>query len=131
MKFITPPLVAFIVAQTIKLALIFTKRGGLNLERVFFSVGMPSSHAALFTALTITIGKYSGFDSGLFALAAIFSLAYLSDVMLVHKLAATKLQILEETIGHSPAEIFVGALIGFAVAQPSYIIARSKFARRK
>lgn len=122
MKFILPPLIAFLVAQIIKLTLIFIKQGGLSLERAFFSVGMPSSHAALFAALTLTIGRYSGFDSGIFALAAVFSLVYLSDIMLIYKLVSTKLNSLKGLIDHSPSEVIVGILIGIAVTQISQFL---------
>ncbi len=96
--------------------------------------GMPSSHAALVTSLFAMIGYFEGWDSASAAIALILAIIVLRDAggfrlvlgrhakelnQLIHGLAATnsyKYPHLDERLGHTPLELFFGALTGVAVS---------------
>ncbi len=96
----------------------------------FSSGGMPSSHSALVTSITLAIGLLYGFDSPLFALAFAITMIVVYDAAGVRREAgrhAEKLNILvnelfsgqplsdkqlKEVIGHTPAQVLVGVFLG-------------------
>jgi acid phosphatase family membrane protein YuiD len=98
---------------------------------LFASGGMPSSHSALVTALAITVGMTTGFDSPLFAVSAFLAAIVMSDAAGVRQAAgkqAQKINLiveellaghplneehLRELLGHTPVQVAVGSLIGF------------------
>lgn len=104
--------------------------------------GMPSSHAAFVTALSAIVGLTQNFTSPLFAVCFIFSLLIIRDAIglrrylgqhgeiiniLVKDLKEDKMldeayPKLLEKIGHTPAQILVGSLIGISVSLVSYLI---------
>ncbi len=102
--------------------------------------GMPSSHSALMTAVTTSIGLNAGWDSPIFALALAITGIVVYDATgvrrqagfhaerinqiareLLHlkRLEESQISYLREIIGHTPGEavagVFLGALIAFAV----------------
>ena len=94
---------------------------------------MPSSHSAVVTSTATMIGKSQGFDSPIFALAAVFACVVMYDAAGVRRAAGkqakllnklietpglTNLQVQErlvEVLGHTPTQVFVGAIIGVIV----------------
>ena len=64
-------LLAWFLAQLIKVMLDLVLLGRLDVRRFFSSGGMPSSHSALVVACTAAIGKLTGVQGPLFALAVI------------------------------------------------------------
>lgn len=96
--------------------------------------GMPSSHAAGATALATTCGLEFGFDSVEFALAAVFALVTMFDAQGVRRCTGQQAVVLnrimddiywkgkieadrlKEFIGHTPIQVFVGAILGFTLA---------------
>ncbi len=95
---------------------------------------MPSSHAAGATALATTCGLEFGFDSVEFALAAVFALVTMFDAQGVRRCTGQQAVVLnrimddiywkgkieadrlKEFIGHTPIQVFVGAILGFTLA---------------
>ncbi len=95
--------------------------------------GMPSSHSAVVAGLATLIGKQEGVGTPLFALAFIFALVVMYDACGVRRAAGkqaallnklietpglTGVQVSErlvEVLGHTPVQVFVGALIGVTV----------------
>ena len=91
---------------------------------------MPSSHSAVVTSLATLIGKYEGINTPIFALSVIFAFVVMYDAtgirraagkqaVLLNKLIETPgltgMQVSErlvEVLGHTPVQVFVGALIG-------------------
>ena len=91
---------------------------------------MPSSHSAVVTSITTLIGKYQGVGSPIFALSLIVALVVMYDACGVRRAAGkqarllnkiietpglTRVQVtekLQEVLGHTPIQVFVGALIG-------------------
>ena len=121
-------------AQLLKVVygLIRTKR--LRLERFFDTGGMPSSHTALVTTLTIGVARDSGISSSIFSIVLIFSMyivfeaaglrqevgkqarvlnELIDDLLVTHHLNTSRLK---ELVGHTWGEVSVGFLIGLLVA---------------
>ena len=132
-------IIAWASAQLLKtIFTLFTERK-FKIERLFGDGGMPSGHSATVTAMSLLIGYVYGFDSGLFALAAIFAVVTMHDAMGVRReagkhavsikeLAAAvnemakdqdvevKIEKLKILVGHTPLQVCAGALLGFIIA---------------
>lgn len=123
-------LISWAIAQGTKiiLTLVFEKR--LDLTRVVGTGGMPSSHSALVMALAFSVGKQVGFDAPLFAAALVFAFVVMYDAAGIRRAAGKQAEIinhliahhqvpdmeqLKELLGHTPLEVFVGALLGISV----------------
>lgn len=134
-------LFSWFVAQILKVLIdIFKKREySLHtfLERALFGTGgMPSSHSAMVTALTTSIGFEKGVDSPLFALSFFFSAIVLRDATGVRRAAGIQAKILnqlirdsklnikevKEVMGHTNLEVVVGVFIGFFIAIAIYLL---------
>ena len=94
---------------------------------------MPSSHSAFVTSLATGVGLTEGFDSTLFALAAVFALIVMYDAAGVRRAAGKQARVLNaiiedlnrrelhperlrELLGHTPVEVLAGALLGILIA---------------
>lgn len=129
-KCIYVPLLLWLCIQTFKVICDLIKTKQFNFKRIMGAGGMPSSHSAVVTSLATLIGRSSGFNSEIFALATIFAVVVMYDAAGVRRAAGkqarllnkivntpglTNVQVKEkltEVLGHSPKEVFVGAVIG-------------------
>lgn len=129
--------VAWFAAQILK---VFT---GIFRERHFSIIslltgtgGMPSSHSACVTALAVASGLYYGLGSSWFAVTTILALVVMRDASGVRREAGKQAKVinqlirelfttedekrfqtdLKELLGHTPLQVFVGALLGGLVA---------------
>lgn len=105
--------------------------------------GMPSSHTALVTTLTLTLGLMHGFSSIEFAMSFVFSAVIIHDSMgiryeagkhasVLNKIAEDIRYIMDredhyderfkELLGHKPIEVFFGFLLGNAIALAGYFM---------
>ena len=102
-------------------------------KRILGAGGMPSSHSAIVCAITMIVGRDYGFDSSVFAVSFVFSLVVMYDAAGVRRAAGKQAKMLNrlietpglkmnevherlaEVLGHTPIQVFVGALIGIAV----------------
>ncbi len=129
-KYIAIPILLWLAIQSFKVAwdLITTKK--FNFKRILGAGGMPSSHSAVVTSLATLIGRSEGFNSPIFALALIFACIVMYDAAGVRRAAGKQAQLLNkiintpglsglqvqeklvEVLGHTPTQVFVGALIG-------------------
>jgi acid phosphatase family membrane protein YuiD len=127
-------LVAGLTAQMLKVVIELARTRRLNLLRFFDNGGMPSSHTALVTALTIGVGRDAGVGSPLFAVTLLFSLYFVFEAaglrMEVGNQARTLNELvdelrhthhldrerLKELVGHTWGEVFGGFLYGALVA---------------
>ncbi|HET6348153.1 MAG TPA: divergent PAP2 family protein [Candidatus Krumholzibacteria bacterium] len=127
-------LVAGLSAQLIKVILHLIRTRQLNLLRFFDNGGMPSSHTALVTTLTIGVGRDAGMGSPLFAVTLLFSLYFIFEAAGLRQEVGNQARVLnelvdemrqthhldrdrlKELVGHTWAEVFVGFLYGVAVA---------------
>ena len=90
---------------------------------------MPSSHSAVVIALSTMIGKTYGVNSAIFGLSLVFSFVVMYDAAGVRRAAGKQAKLLnkivqtpglsnmevseklQEVLGHTPRQVFVGALI--------------------
>lgn len=95
---------------------------------------MPSSHAALVTAMALAVALRDGFGSDLFVVSFFLAMIVIRDAMGVRrssglqakalnvlgKLSAEKMKIeylpVKEVYGHTPLEVAVGSLLGIFIA---------------
>jgi acid phosphatase family membrane protein YuiD len=108
----------------------YVASGRWNLRRFVGTGGMPSSHAAAVSALSTAVGLKSGFGSTLFGVTLYFSLIVMYDAAGLRQAAGRQAAILNrlidehfenperdahrlmELLGHTPFEVFVGAILG-------------------
>ena len=129
-QYILVPILLWFGIQLFKLVydLFTTKK--FNFKRILGAGGMPSSHSAVVTSLATLIGKNEGVSSPIFALSLIFAFVVMYDACGVRRAAGkqakllneivntpglTNVQVqekLQEALGHTPTQVFVGALIG-------------------
>jgi acid phosphatase family membrane protein YuiD len=127
-------LVACVIAQSVKIMLGVARLRRFDFRWLFGTGGMPSTHAAGVTALSVAIGLQTGFDSPLFAVAVAFTVITLFDAQGVRRWSGRQAQVLnklledmyfkrriqeqrvKELLGHTPIEVFAGMGIGIATA---------------
>jgi acid phosphatase family membrane protein YuiD len=130
-KAITLPILSWFLAQFIKFILCLIKYKKLDFRKFVASGGMPSSHSAISVCLATVIGIQYGFDSGLFAISAILSFIVMADAAGVRRAAGKQAEVLNKIIyhskeirvdqelkvllGHTPIQVFAGALLGILV----------------
>jgi acid phosphatase family membrane protein YuiD len=129
-------LVAWAIAQSGKLPIEYARTRNWNWSLLLRAGGMPSSHSASVTAIAHGIGLTQGFDSPLFALAAVFAIVVIYDATGIRRQAGRHAEIinaivrdmmeghplrrqrhLRVVLGHSPLEALVGMLVGLISAQ--------------
>ena len=127
-------LLAWFLAQLIKVILDLALLGKMEWQRFFSSGGMPSSHSALVVAATTAIGMTDGFGGTVFALAVILSAVVMYDACNVRRSAGDTARLvnkllehmekltaedlagnLREVMGHTPLQVLMGALLGMGV----------------
>ena len=96
-------------------------------RRFISAGGMPSAHSAFVSALSVSVGLSKGFDSDLFAVAAVFSTIIIYDSIRLRGAVQIHSRILERLsrllpeedrlpvprhVGHTLLEIAVGTLVG-------------------
>lgn len=127
-------LVACLIAQSLKILLGVIRLRRFDFRWLLGTGGMPSTHAAGVTAMSIAIGHQSGFDSPLFAVSVAFTVITLFDAQGVRRLTGRQAQILnkilqdiyfqrrigeqrlKELLGHTPIEVFAGMGVGVVTA---------------
>lgn len=125
---------AWLIAQLLKMIINFAIHRTFDLGFLISSGGFPSSHSATVSALALGIGKYYGWDSPIFAVAAVFAMIVMYDAAGVRRAAGKQAEVinqiveglyhqmshlsqerLKELIGHTPFEVFAGAIVGIVV----------------
>jgi hypothetical protein len=136
------PLVAAVmswfIAQLIKVLTAIIKNGKLDVSRFLGAGGMPSSHSSAVCALATGLAVQEGFNSPVFALSFVLAFIVMYDASGVRRAAGIhareinkikdaisdiimkrnveeKKQYLKEFLGHSPLEVFLGALFGIVM----------------
>ena len=128
--YILAVIAGWVIAQGAKYVLKVIQTGDVGqLRQLYLSGNMPSAHATSVAALLTVIGMSDGIDSGLFALAALFAAIVMYDAVMVRRSSGEQgkaIQLLikesKSTIkipraakGHTPIEVFVGALLGVII----------------
>ena len=131
-------IVAWFIAQVLKVIITLLQEKKIDFTRFVGSGGMPSSHASFSMALTTVIGKMHHWDSPLFAISLAFALVVMYDAAGVRRATGIQASLLnkiihdihenkkiteerlKELIGHTPIEVFMGALLGILIANILY-----------
>ena len=132
-KFLIIPIIAWATVQLFKFITDTIKNKKINFKRLVETGGMPSSHSATVTSLMTSIGIAEGFNSTIFAVSFVFSVIVMYDAAGVRRAAGKQATILnqlinskqvyvdtneklKELLGHTPFQVFVGAIYGIALA---------------
>ena len=128
--------IAAVVAQGSKiLIMMFKYKEGFHPVDLVITGGMPSQHSALVIALALIIYLNEGFST-LFFVSAVLAGVVIRDALGVRRTAGQEGKILNEIIkrtklklprlhyslGHTPAQVTVGFIIGLAAALISFYI---------
>jgi len=127
-------LFACVISQSIKIAIGVVRLRRFDFRWLLGTGGMPSTHAAGVTALSIMIGYEEGFASPLFAVAVAFTVITLFDAQGVRRWSGRQAQVLnkiiedmyfkrriqeqrlKELLGHTPVQVLAGMGVGLATA---------------
>lgn len=131
--------IAWTIAQLIKLPLNYLVRREWDWTLLLSTGGMPSSHSALVTAVSIGVGLQEGFRSPLFAIASVIAMIVIYDATGVRRHAGDHARVinlmvdelltghplaereLKEVLGHTPREVIGGIGLGILV---TYLVMR-------
>lgn len=127
-------LLAWFLAQLIKVILELVLLRRFDVKRFVSSGGMPSSHSALVVAAATAIGRLYGFDGPAFALAAVLSAVVMYDACNVRRSAGDTARLVNQLLehvekltaedfaddlkiimGHTPFQVLMGALLGVGI----------------
>lgn len=134
---------AFAIAQLIKFFTTRYKEKRWDAKRLIGSGGMPSSHSATVTALSVAIGFHDGFDGSIFATAMILACIVMYDAFGVRLHAGKQAEVLNqivyelpaehpladsrplrELLGHTPPQVIAGAILGLVTASMGHLISK-------
>jgi acid phosphatase family membrane protein YuiD len=130
--------ISWLLAQVLKLILNAVTTRRLDFSRLVDTGGMPSSHTALVTGLSTSVGLIDGWHSTQFAIVACISAVIVYDATNLRRSAGwhaewlneivpqllqgkivesrSSFRKLRELLGHNPVEVLVGAILGVLVA---------------
>ena len=128
-------ILSWFIAQLLKVIITLFKDRKIDFRRFVGSGGFPSSHASFVTALATAVGIIDGFNSTSFAICVVLALVVMYDAAGVRRAAGQQARILnkiveewdktdlaktdkrlKELLGHTPKEVFAGAILGIAIA---------------
>ncbi len=128
-------LLSWFIAQLLKVIFTVIKSKKIDFRRFIGSGGMPSSHSSFVTSLATAVGIEKGFVGSEFAMATVFALVVMYDAAGVRRAAGQQAKILnkiveeweqadfektdkrlKELLGHTPKEVFAGAVLGIVIA---------------
>ena len=123
------------LAQTSKVVTKLLKTGKLDLRLIAKTGGMPSAHSCCTMGMAVSVGLIVGFNSVAFAIALCVALIVMYDAAGVRRHVGLQAKVLnqmlaevfsehprlsseriKEFLGHTPKEVFVGAMLGSAIA---------------
>ncbi|KAJ0815324.1 putative phosphatidic acid phosphatase type 2/haloperoxidase superfamily [Helianthus annuus] len=137
-------LVAFALAQSIKVFITWYREHRWDPKRLIGSGGMPSSHSATVTALAVAVGLHDGLGGSSFATALILAIIVMYDATGVRLHAGRQAEVLNqivyelpaehplaermplhELLGHTPPQVIAGGLLGIMTSTIIYLISHS------
>ena len=131
---------SWLIAQILKgITGVFKLKKFTVVEFLFGTGGMPSSHSASVMALATSAAISFGLKSAIFAVSALLAMIVIRDatgmrhevgvhaktlnmILEEHKSDETPYEALKELVGHTPLQVFFGALVGIAVPICMYFI---------
>ena len=123
-------ILTWLIAQLIKVIIGIIKEKRFNFKWFVGTGGIPSSHCAGVAALATSVGMRFGYNSGIFAVALIFTIITMFDAQGVRRSTGKQAEILNkmfedlyfkkpikedrliELIGHTPIQVFAGVALG-------------------
>ena len=141
MSFLIFPLISALIAQSIKFFIKSNHQKAAFKNLLAYS-GMPSGHSAMVISLATIIGLIEGVRSPLFAISIVLAIITMRDAVGLRQYLGQHGKILNilvkdlkedelldepyphllEKIGHTPAQVLVGSLIGFTVSLIGYLL---------
>lgn len=133
-KILLTALLAWAIAQGLKVPFTLLKSRKWDFHRLVSPGGMPSSHSALVSALAVAVARVRGLAAPETAIALVFAFIVMYDSAGVRRAAGAQASVLNkivdevfhggrfreerlrELLGHTPVEVFAGALLGIIVA---------------
>ena len=131
-------LLAGLTAQALKVLIEWAHTRRFNPLRFFDNGGMPSSHTALVTTLTIGMARFAGIGSTLFAVTLLFSLYFMFEAAGLRQEVGNQARLLndlveelrhthhvdpkrlKELVGHTWGEVAGGFVFGLIVSALAY-----------
>lgn len=133
-------ILSWFIAQTLKVIFVFIWNKRLDFKRLIGSGGMPSSHSSFVVALAMSVGFTEGFASTFFAISFAIAIVIMYDASGVRRAAGQQAKLLnrmveewehgdfsrtdkklKELLGHTPIEVFAGALLGIIISVIRYV----------
>lgn len=126
------PLITWFLVQIFKVIRELLRDKKVNFKRIWGAGGMPSAHTACVSSFATSIGLTEGFGSPLFAFSVVFAFVVMYDAAGVRRACGKQARVLNQIIesegkdiniqeklveflGHTPVEVFVGALTGIVL----------------
>ena len=126
----------WVVAQLLKTMIDCALNHGFSAERLVGSGGMPSSHSSTVCALVVSSGICCGVSSSEFAVSFVLAAVVMYDAIGVRQETDKQARLLnmileqdffklnnqefqkklKEFVGHTPLQVFVGAILGIVIA---------------
>lgn len=122
---------SWLVAQLMKILVEWRLHRTISFRILFRNGGMPSSHTSFTIALLIMVAAREGLSTSAFAISFVLTAIVITDALGVRYQTGKQSRIinrilhqmlvegkplsddtLQELVGHTPTEVFVGALIG-------------------
>ena len=131
-------ILSWTIGQFLKAPLDYVLNKRWNWGIILSPGGMPSSHSALVTSVTLAIGLQDGFSSPLFALAFAIGMIVIYDAAGVRRQAGIHAERindmmesffkgsgipekeLKEVLGHTPVEVITGVILGIVISVVLY-----------
>ena len=128
-KWLWIPLITWFLVQIFKFIRELLKNKKMDFRRILGAGGMPSAHTACVSSMATAIGLTEGFGSPVFALSVVFAFVVMYDAAGVRRAAGKQARVLNQIIesdgkniniqeklveflGHTPMEVFCGAITG-------------------
>ena len=128
--------IGWVVAQALKTIIDFSLNKSFSAERLVGSGGMPSSHSATVCALVVSTAFCYGVSAFEFAVSFVLAAVVMYDAIGVRQETGKQARLLnmileqdlfklnnhqfqerlKEFVGHTPLQVFAGAVLGILVA---------------
>lgn len=123
---------AMLLAQILKVILVFATERRWAFDRLLETGGMPSSHSAAVSALAVSMGATYGWGTPYFAIAAVFGSIVMYDATGIRRAAGMQAELINDLVselghlfdegfrpqalktllGHTYPQVVLGALLG-------------------
>lgn len=133
-KILLACLCSWFTAQALKFVIVLATESRIDFGRMVESGGMPSSHSSLVCTLVTCVGRALGTGSIDFVICLVLAVIVMYDASGIRRAAGQHAAVLnklingfthgtddfdnielKELLGHTPLQVFCGALLGIAI----------------